>query len=144
MTVPVLTIPVLAVLGFAVWTLLILFGTVGVYRWRRILTGRTRIGQWTADPDGGTGVYPRAMRAHMNCIENLPVFLAIVFAVDRAGLAAPALDTLALTVLGARMAQSTVHIALAPSDGAAYARFGFYFVQILAMFAMVAILIAAL
>lgn len=34
-----MTIPILAILAFATWTLLLLFGSVGVYRWRRILTG---------------------------------------------------------------------------------------------------------
>jgi hypothetical protein len=34
------SIPVLALLAFAVWTLLLLFGSVGVYRWSRILSGR--------------------------------------------------------------------------------------------------------
>ena len=31
-------IPVWVLLGFAAWTLIILFTTVGVYRWSRILT----------------------------------------------------------------------------------------------------------
>lgn len=138
-----MTIPVLALLGFALWTLLILFGTVGVYRWSRILTGRTRISQWTADPDGGTGIYPRAMRAHMNCIENLPVFGAIVFALDRAGLDTPVLSGLALVVLGARVLQSTVHIAFRQTDTIASLRFAFYFAQIVAMIAMAVILLAS-
>ena len=38
-----MTVPQWALLGFSVWTLLVLFGTVGVYRWARILTGRARI-----------------------------------------------------------------------------------------------------
>jgi len=39
-------IPVWVLLGFAAWTLFILFTTVGVYRWSRILTGRTAIAAW--------------------------------------------------------------------------------------------------
>ena len=46
-------IPVWVLLGFAAWTLLILFSTVGVYRWSRILTGRTGIAQWRADEQQG-------------------------------------------------------------------------------------------
>jgi hypothetical protein len=38
-----MTIPVWVLLGFAAWTLLTLFTTIGVYRWTRILTGRTSI-----------------------------------------------------------------------------------------------------
>lgn len=139
-----MSIPVAALLGFALWTLLILFSTVGVYRWSRILTGRASVRQWTADPDAGEGWYPRAMRAHMNCIENLPVFGAIVFAVDSTGVASFALSTLALFVLGARIVQSTIHIALVQSETVATLRFVFFFAQIVAMIGMVGILMAAL
>ena len=65
-------IPVWVLLGFAAWTLLILFATVGVYRWSRILTGRTAIATWRADEQQGSEWYRRAVRAHMNCVENLP------------------------------------------------------------------------
>ena len=139
-----MTLPLIALLGFALWTLLILFGTVGVYRWSRILTGRTRISHWTADPDAGSGFYPRAMRAHMNCIENLPVFGVIVYAIDRMALDLPALNALALVVLGARIVQSTIHIALEQTDRVILLRFSFYFTQILAMIAMVVILLVSL
>ena len=63
-----MTIPQWALLGFAVWTLLVLFGTVGVYRWSRILTGRVRISDWQANQPQGSDWYRRAMRAHMNCV----------------------------------------------------------------------------
>jgi hypothetical protein len=33
-----MNVPVLVLLGFAAWTLLTLFGSIGVYRWSRILT----------------------------------------------------------------------------------------------------------
>lgn len=133
--------PILALLGFALWTLLILFGAVGVYRWSRILTGRTRISHWTADPDAGSGIYPRAMRAHMNCIENLPVFGAIVFAADHLGLQNPLLGGLSLAVLAARVAQSLIHICLTQTDRVVFIRFGFYFAQIVAMIAMAVIVL---
>lgn len=139
-----MTIPLMALLGFALWTLLILFVTIGPYRWARILTGRTRASYWTADPHAGSGFYPRAMRAHMNCIENLPVFGTIVYVIDRVGLQSPLLNALALTVFGARIVQSSVHIALVQTDAVVFVRFGFYFAQVVAMMAMVAVLIASL
>jgi uncharacterized MAPEG superfamily protein len=139
-----MTIPLMALLGFALWTLLILLVTIGPYRWVRILTGRTRASHWTSDPNAGSGYYPRAMRAHMNCIENLPVFVAIIYACDRVGLQSPLLDALALTVLGARIVQSSVHIALVQTDNVIFVRFGFYFAQIVAMISMVAILFMSL
>lgn len=38
-----MTMPVWSLLGFSLWTILLLFGTVGWYRWSRILTGREAI-----------------------------------------------------------------------------------------------------
>lgn len=63
-----MTIPLWVLLGFAGWTLLILFATVGVYRWSRILAGRTPIAAWRADEQQGSDWYRRAVRAH--CLET--------------------------------------------------------------------------
>ena len=134
-----MTIPQWALLGFAVWTLLVLFGAVGVYRWSRILTGRGRISEWQADRPQGSDWYQRAMRAHMNCVENLPVFAAIVLCATAADAdSRRLLDWLAGAVLVARICQTTVHLAFAPSDAAALVRFAFFFVQAFCMLAMAA------
>ena len=74
-----MTLPVWMLVGFAAWTVLLLVATVGVYRWSRILTGRVPIRNFRADQIEGEDWYKRAMRAHANCVENLPVFTAIVF-----------------------------------------------------------------
>ena len=75
-----MSVPVWMLLGFAAWTVLLLLATVGVYRWSRILTGRMAIRNFRADQVEGAEWYKRAMRAHANCVENLPVFGAIVIA----------------------------------------------------------------
>ncbi|MFP4561109.1 MAG: MAPEG family protein [Thiohalorhabdus sp.] len=131
-----MSIPVWALLGFAGWTLLILFATVGVYRWSRILTGRATVREWRADEEQGANWYRRAMRAHMNCVENLPVFAAIVVAIMAAGLQSAFLDILALAILGARIVHSLWHILLEQTEVVASIRFALYFLQILAMLAM--------
>jgi uncharacterized MAPEG superfamily protein len=133
-----MTIPQWALLGFAVWTLLVLFGTVGVYRWSRILTGRVRISEWQADQPQGGDWYRRAIRAHMNCVENLPVFAVIVFCATATDAGGRLLDLLAGAILVARICQTTVHLAFAPSDFAASVRFAFFFVQSIFMLAMAA------
>ena len=74
-------VPVWMLVGFATWTVLLLLATVGVYRWSRILTGRMPIRSFRADQIEGADWYIRAMRAHANCVENLPVFGAIVLGV---------------------------------------------------------------
>jgi uncharacterized MAPEG superfamily protein len=133
-----MTIPQWALLGFAIWTLLVLFGTIGVYRWSRILTGQVRISEWQADLPQGSDWYQRAMRAHMNCVENLPVFAAIVLCATATGADSRLLDLLAGAILVARICQTTVHLACSPSDVAASVRFAFFFVQAICMLSMAA------
>ena len=74
----------------------------------------------------------------MNCVENLPVFAAIVLCATAAGADSRLLDLLAAAILIARMCQTTVHLAFEPSDLAASIRFGFFFVQAIGMLAMAA------
>jgi uncharacterized MAPEG superfamily protein len=129
-------IPVWVLLGFAAWTLLILFATVGVYRWSRILTGRTAIATWRADEQQGGEWYRRAMRAHMNCLENLPIYTAIVVALLAARVTSPILDGLAIMIPVARICQSSIHLLLEQTNMVAGIRFAFYFVQAISMIAM--------
>src|ERR1700675_2538081 len=102
--------------GFAVWTVLLLFATVGVYRWSRILTGRVPIRSFRADQVEGADWYMRAMRAHANCIENLPFVGAIVFGLYVGNVASALVNALSVTVLVARIVQSLVHVCFAQTD----------------------------
>ncbi len=128
-----MTIPVWMLLGFAVWTLLLLLATVGVYRWSRILTGRVPIRDFRADRVEGEDWYRRAMRAHANCVENLPVFGAVVFALYVSGSGGVLVDSLSITVLAARIAQSLVHVSVPQGNTAVVIRFTFFFIQIACM-----------
>lgn len=131
-----MTIPQWALLAFAVWTVLVLFGTIGVYRWSKILTGRASISEWQADVPQGSDWYRRAMRAHMNCVENLAVFGAIVFCATAAGAGGWLLDMFAVAVIAARVGQTLVHLAFVPSNAASSIRFAFFFIQAISMLAM--------
>ncbi|MFT3926556.1 MAG: MAPEG family protein [Myxococcales bacterium] len=128
-----MTTPEWVLLGFAGWTLTVLFLSVGVYRWSHILTRRRRIADFRADGADGPAWYQRATRAHANCIENLPVYGAIVLAARSARVDDGLLDTLACILLAARLIQSTLHISLEPSDRAVSVRFAFYLLQIVCM-----------
>jgi uncharacterized MAPEG superfamily protein len=132
----VMTIPVWVLLGFAAWTLLTLFTTIGVYRWTRILTGRASIAEWRADEVQGTEWYRRALRAHMNCVENLPVYTATVVVLLALRLDRPVLDALAITILVARICQTSVHLSFDQTNPIAAIRFAFFFVQAACMIAM--------
>jgi len=137
-----MTVPVWMLLAFAMWTLLLLLFTVGVYRWSRIFAGRVAIRNFPADAAGGEEWYRRATRAHANCIENLPVFGAIVFGLHVAGVGGALVDALAVAVVLARIVQSLVHVCLVHTDAVASVRFGFYFVQFVCFVWLTGIIIA--
>jgi uncharacterized MAPEG superfamily protein len=131
-----MTIPMWVLLAFAAWTLAILMASVGVYRWSQIFTGRAAISGWRADGRDGADWYQRAMRAHMNCVENLPVFGAIVVVMFVTGVSGPAFDRLAIIFLVARIGQSLVHISVPQTEPVAALRFSLFSVQIACMLAM--------
>jgi uncharacterized MAPEG superfamily protein len=72
----------------------------------------------------------------MNCVENLPVYGAIVVCATAAGARGGSLDALAIVFMLARICQTTVHLALVQTDFIASVRFAFFFVQALCMVAM--------
>ena len=131
-----MTIPVWVLLLFAAWTILLLFITIGHFRWSRILTGHATIREWRPDEVQGTDWYRRAMRAHANCLENLPIYTAVVIALVVTGASNRWLDILAIVLLIARIAQSALHIGPAQTEMVAAARFGCYAIQIVCMIIM--------
>ena len=124
-----MTVPEWMLLAFAMWTVLLLLFTIGVYRWSRIFGGRVPIRDFPADAAGGEEWYRRATRAHANCIENLPVFGAIVLGLHVGHVVGTLVDVLAVAVVIARMCQSLVHVCFVHTNTVASVRFGFYFVQ---------------
>ncbi len=137
-------LPVWMLVGFAAWTVLLLLATVGVYRWSRILTGRVAIREFRADQIEGADWYKRAMRAHANCVENLPVFGAIVFGLYVGNVGSALVNALAVAVLVARIMQSLVHVCFVQTDIVTSVRFGFFFVQIVSFLWLTVILLTEL
>lgn len=128
-----MSVPVWVLLGFAGWTIATLLGSVGVYRWGKILTGKVQIREWQADVPQGSEWYRRAMRAHANCIENLPIYGAVVVAIVATGGQGVALDRLAIVILAARVCQTVTHIAFTPTNFWAWMRFLFFLTQLVCM-----------
>jgi uncharacterized MAPEG superfamily protein len=137
-------LPVWMLVGFAAWTILLLLATVGVYRWSQILTGRVAIRDFRADQIEGADWYKRAMRAHANCVENLPVFGAIVFGLYVGNVGSALVNALAVAVLAARIMQSLVHVCFVQTDIVTVMRFGFFFVQIVSFLWLTVILVMQL
>ena len=125
-----MTIPQWTLLGFAAWTLALLMATVGVYRWGLILFAKAGIASFPPEAREGAGWYQRGTRAHANCIENLPVFGAIVFLLTAIGLEGPMVNALCIATLAARIVQSCVHISHEQTNAFVAVRFSFYSVQL--------------
>jgi uncharacterized MAPEG superfamily protein len=124
-----MTIPLWVMLGFAAHTLAVLTASIGFYRWSRILTGRAKVSGWRPDGADGGGWYQRATRAHLNCVENLPIYGAVAVAAALTGVGGRDLDALSIVFIIARIGQSLVHITREQTEPVAALRFGLYLVQ---------------
>ena len=136
-----MTTPIWMLLGFAAWTVLLLSATVGVYRWTRILSGRASVSSFRADQVEGEDWYRRSMRAHANCVENLPVFGAIVLALYVGGVGGPVIDILSALVLVSRVLQSLVHVSHVQSDAFVAVRFSLLCVQLLSFVTLIILVV---
>lgn len=98
-----------ALCGFAAWTILLVFLVAG---YRGVFGARTGKALNTFSPDGSDvdALGQRLTRAHLNCVENLPIVGAVILSAAVAG-RADVTDGLAMPLLYARIAQSLVHVA---------------------------------
>jgi len=136
-----MTMPIWMLLGFAAWTILLLSSTIGVYRWALIFAGRAPISGFRADQPEGADWYKRSMRAHANCVENLPVFAAIVLALHVSGTGGPVADIASIGVLVARVMQSLVHVSVPQTDSVVAVRFTFLLVQLAGFFTLIVMIV---
>lgn len=138
-----MSIPMWSLLAFATWTLVILLLGIGVSRWSQILTGRKQLTDFPADQPHGSTAYRRIIRAHLNCVENLPVYGAIIVGLEFGQVFYPLLDRLAVAFIGARVLQSLIHMLFTETNLTVLIRFLFFLVQIICMIAMLVLLVAA-
>jgi uncharacterized MAPEG superfamily protein len=99
----------IAVLGLAAWMLVLLFVMVN-QRGLLVLSGKMKVNAFA--PDGSNtpdGLGRRLVRAHANCVENVPLLLAVLLYALATGNSAVT-DGLALLMLGARVFQSVMHL----------------------------------
>ena len=111
---------------FIAWALLLLV-VMEVLRARLVVTGRVASNQFTPDNATISPFMQRLARAHLNCVESLPIFgglLVVALLTGRTG----ATDPLAPWLLGARIVQSGIHLA-STSNPAVNARFAAFVVQ---------------
>ncbi len=104
-----------ALLGYVFWAVILAVSVVSVRAY--MVLGGYPVTEFTAGVPHGDDAYWRLNRAHLNTLENLPVFAAVVLAGVVSGEAGETFSTLARVCVFARVTQSLVHL----SSGSAQA-----------------------
>jgi uncharacterized MAPEG superfamily protein len=138
--VPILP-PLAALVLFAAWGLLLVL-SIGAWRLGEIATGQKRAGDFPAGTQHGGAAYWRLNRAHMNVVENLPFFGALVLSGLYLQVQDAAFQLLPSLILYARIAQSLIHVS-SGSPLAVTLRFLCYVVQVVSMFVIAAVVLRA-
>jgi uncharacterized MAPEG superfamily protein len=105
-----MTPPLQALLLFTVWTLGIATVGIGAFRVGSVLAGHQKPNAFPADTPHGPPWYRRAMRAHLNCVENLAPFAVLVLIGHAIGLRDGTFAILAQVVVCARVGQTLAHL----------------------------------
>jgi len=125
-----MTTPLYALIGFVFWTIF-LVSAIGIFRATQIMKGAVPVNGFDSGTKHGGDAYWRLNRAHMNCLENLPIFASLVLVATAIGADAPTLDNLARVIVVARVGQSVTHI-ISGSARAVQVRFTFFLAQLVA------------
>lgn len=121
--------------------MLVLVGTVGVSRVSAVIRKKARANEFNPTVPHGSDRYQRCMRAHLNCVENLPVFAALVLLGSVLAIPSELFQLLAFAVLPARVLQTAAHVA-SGRNRAVLVRFSFFTVQLCCFGLMVCLLVA--
>ena len=120
-----------ALAGFAGWTLVLTL-IMATNRMANLFGGaRIQINRFSPTGEDLPGFGHRVTRAHMNCVENLPIFAALVAAAGLSGQLG-VMEGTVMYVLYARIGQSVVHM-ISTSPVMVWIRATFFFVQVLLM-----------
>ncbi len=115
-----------ALTGFVAWSLALLVLMESI-RAKMVLTGEVPANGFQPDNANLSPFMQRMARAHANCIEGLPIFGGLMLIALVAGQSAVT-DSLAMIFLGARIAQSLIHLS-SLSVMAVWLRFSAFAVQ---------------
>ena len=104
-----MTTPLWCLVGFAAWSIALVL-SIGAVRVGRVLAGKQQANSFASGTPHGGDRYWRLNRAHLNSVENLPIFATLVLVGHVAGLHAGGYATAAVCVVCARVVQSIVHV----------------------------------
>lgn len=126
--------PLAALVLFAVWALVLVL-SIGAWRGALVFSGKSKITGFQPGTPHGGDAYWRLNRAHLNTVENLPIFGALILAGTFVQVQGVPFQVLPSVVLYARVVQSLIHV----TSGSALAinlRFAAYVVQVASMLFM--------
>ena len=101
-----MTVSLYCLVAWCVWAIL-LVSAIAIVRTAQVLLGKKKSNEFPSGMQHGSDVYWRLNRAHVNAVENLPIFAALILV---AHVAHVDVQLLAEVALGARLVQSLVHI----------------------------------
>lgn len=116
-----------ALLGLVAWALLLVV-LLGNTRAIKVFTGQKAVNSFAADGTDMPGFGQRLTRAHANCLENLPLQAPVLLYAMVAGQTAVT-DPLAMTLLGARLFQTSMHL-ISTSPLFVWLRFAAFLTQV--------------
>ena len=117
----------IALIGFIAWTLILLL-VMELARTRIVLAEKFDPRQFKPDNSNLSPFMQRLSRAHANCVESFPVLGGLLLFALVTGQTSVT-DSLALVFLGARLVQSSIHLA-SVGTLAVNARFSAFAVQV--------------
>ncbi|TGK06756.1 MAPEG family protein [Leptospira semungkisensis] len=94
---------------FTGWTIILVLVVAG-FRVAQVLAGKKKSNEFPAWTQHGSDFYWRIHRAHVNCIESLPVFAVLVLIALDIGYQSHLFDVLSMIVCGGRVLQTTAHL----------------------------------
>ncbi|RLA47130.1 MAG: MAPEG family protein [Gammaproteobacteria bacterium] len=101
--------PLVALAGYAGLTLLLVLTAVSTRVFAIIGGSDIPLNKFSPSGEDLPGFGQRVTRAHLNCVENLPVFAAVVAAAGFSGQFG-IMEGTVMFILYARIAQSTIHL----------------------------------
>ncbi|RHX88329.1 MAPEG family protein [Leptospira stimsonii] len=100
---------IIALIGFAIWTIFLGIGVISI-RTFKVLKGEKKSNEFPSGVEHGSSFYWRLNRAHVNCVENLPIFATLVLIGAFVGVLDSTFALVAKVILGARLVQTVAHL----------------------------------
>ena len=117
-----------ALIVYALWAIALVI-ILAIIRSTTVLRGRAKANSFTAGTPHGGDAYWRLNRAHLNTLENLPIFAAIVLSGWVVGMESATFNRFAVIVVVARVVQSLIHL-VSGSVAAVSCRFAAFAIQL--------------